>query len=444
MPDPAQEKHPFEAAGLRFIGKVAEEAWGSLWRAEHAEFGAVIAVCYQGSKGRALFEECLPHLRQWEKIAGSAAKCLLRIRALVEGKAPYLLVENPGGMFLHEKLVAAGPFGLEDGARCFRSVAQGLVYTNIFEIPHAGLAPYTLLEDPASPKEEPWKLLPVGPGALKNAKLIARGRYMAPELANHGTPADLRADSYAAAWLWAEAATGNLALKHNLEALSTALPHVRLRTILRGGFEPHRGVYMEPKLLQVAADRYLKTEAAEDRKDEEEARAAATRSPAQRWIAEHQPQLILGSKVLGVVVALLLVVWLVPAMFTTTNTPRTPYGMVNLYLEALVARNLPAAQRFATGEAVGQTAAMLADIERMEKANLASRFSRGLPQVSGSGEARTVKVDMRGKNGDIFMAAEMTIRQASTGNWSVETLFFKAMREPDPPASAPTLPPPSE
>lgn len=403
-----------------------EEPWGTIWRTTHQTHGLTITVFYRGDVGRALFEEAQPGLRRWQELAGRSIAGLLPILD-INPNALCVTVADPGGPTLRERF-AAGWQTLREPADALIALAKVLVFTKTYELPAVGITPDTVIETGKNP-DAPWCLLPVAPGVRQHAGQMAAGRYTAPEVSGDAPLLDLNSDSYAMSWLALDIYRQDFSAPRDPATLRTELPFPRLRTILGNGLRPTKGVYDDPKFFQLALERWVKNEMAEDWKEEQERQAASVRKPWQQKL--HDNQVLLKRVGIGAG-SLLLVIFLVmciPRLFTTSNTEKTPYGTVNLFFERLKAGDVAGAQKYTTGGATIQADALLREIRGMEAKNLTSRFGSAIPQVQGAGDVRTVKIDLKGVNGDLFMMAEMTIRQQPGGIWRVDELYYKPLRE---------------
>jgi len=418
------EVNALKRAGLTGASSICREEWGAIYRATHRTYGPVIAVLY-APESRSLFDAALPGLERWGNIAGGTVPGLLQIREVNgETDTPLVICTDPGGPTLAD--YAAEPRALKDIAAVFLDAARDLALAKTYEINLAGLTPFTLLLDPQA---KAWKLLPVFPNSARGVKQLTGGRYAPPELEVGARLDELNADSYALARLWVDVLAGMPDRPLTPEAMRELIPHPRLRTLLRNGLTPSRGVYGETKLAQLGIERWLKKEADEDIAEVEEAAASAQRTPMQQKLHEYRPLLIkagIAAAILLVLVALLVAL---PKMFATPKTTKTPYGMLALWGDALVARNAPLARNYTNPGAAAQSDALISDIERMERDALASRLKTVTPNVAGDGNTRTAKIDLYGTSGDLFMKAEATIKADDSGNWKIDTLFFQPQRE---------------
>ncbi len=409
---------------------LVREPWGEVWRGSHPRHGAALFVVYTGPHGPALFAEALPGLRRWQQVAQSGT-CpeLIAIHEIREGSPAVVVAADPGGPTLRE-IAAKGPIEPRKAMTIVRHAARAVLLARSYDTQAAGLSPDLLFQAPAgSPADAPpWRLLPVGPNAPRAIVHVAGGRYLPPETAGHPSFLELCPDSYGLAWLAVELIAGDFMLPRDHTRIKEWIPYARLRTMLANGLTPAKGSYGDPKLIQLGIDRWLKTEAVEDIAEVEAAKRATERPPALNWIHQHRRTLIQAGVGVLVLLVILCGIYAVPRMLTPGNTTKTPYGVTNLFFEALVARDANKARGLAQGEGAGQVDRILEEIARMERDGLASPFAKAVPQVAGAGPARTVKVDLKGKNNDLFMIAEMTIRETATGDWKVDTLFFEPTR----------------
>ncbi|MEQ8820852.1 MAG: hypothetical protein RLY93_11460 [Sumerlaeia bacterium] len=450
---------------------VLAEAWGEIWRGQLKEADPAFLVVYATEAGRRLYAEAAPHLERWKVLAETfSAPGLLNIRAMHgDAEVPHLLVEDPGGPIVKSlaeeamnlKAKAAGlkaqantlkgaeakglkgqageleaqaakTFSLKKEARMAQSAAKASYDALSHGLGPVNLTPLTIVEDPSkvgpADAENRWRLIPVAPGVSREAALLGGGRYTAPELAAAKAPDEVHADVYAISWIWAECAAGNFELPRKTQALRNAVPFKRLVTILEGGITPRNGQYPDPKMTRLAADRYAKKEADEDATEVLAARAAEGRSPAQQKLYENRGLLIKGGIALASVILLIVVILNVKKLVIPTNTTGTPYGVVNLYFDALIDGDADEAKTYASGGGVMHTDMLLADIRRMENEELASKFTTAVPQVSGShAEVRQANVDLKGENGDMFMEAVLTLRKQGE-EWVIEQVLFEPTR----------------
>lgn len=409
------------------------DTWGEIWRASHDTRGPVFLVCYNGPRGAAVLAEARPTLERWQQLAESGQfPHLLEIHEWVQiGGATALIVRNPGGRTFREAFSQRDEKALKSRAGALANIAKGLVIAKHYGLHFAGITPDTVVE--AQPNSDaPWRLIPVAPGARTNADVLSGGRYLAPELATSDKIDDLNADVYGLSWLAIEAFAGDFLLERNPARLREYVIFQRLRTLLSNGVTPAKGLYSDPKLFQIGLERWAKNEADDDLREVEEARAAAGRTKSQQWFHTHRRSLVIGLVSAVILLILGLGLALMPRLLTASNTTKTPYGVTNLFFEALVARDTNKARSYTTGEATGQVEALMGAIATMEQQNLASRFAKAVPSVQGAGQSRNVKVDLKGRSGDLFMIAEMTLRQADGGTWAIEKLFFEPTRQGDP------------
>ncbi len=412
---------------LQWAETLASESWGEILRVRQDGGKTLLAIAYLGQDGAALYEESRAGLERWTTLARDTCPALLKIQEVlvIEGGA-LLLVEDPGGPPLGA-MKRSSPPALANQARMVGALAKLLEQLYAYDLSPVGVSPATIFYDSARP-ETRWRLAPVAPGAARAAARLAGGRYAAPELAGASAPARLNADVYSLGWLWAELAAGRFDLGRAPQTLETAIPYTRLRTVLRGAVEPRGGRYGEPRLLALAAQNYAKTEAEEDLREVAEAARAAGRTPWKQWVFERRRLLIQAGAGLALLIVILLALFALPRMFRAGNTLKTPYGAVNLYFESLAERDLARARECAKDWAVNETERLMQRIEFMENEHLASRFKKALPSIHGDGATRTVKADLQGENGDVFMRAEMTIRRQDSGDWLIDNLFFEELR----------------
>jgi hypothetical protein len=404
----------------------ASEPWGMVARGRNAAGQTALVVIYQGDIGRALFEEARPGLEKWQSLCRERlTPALMAIDQISDGPdAPFVVVADPGGqpLALRPPVPVADP---RDAVRPMIDVMRAVLSAANFELILPGVSSTTVYITPAGGV----MLLPVAPGARRHQHLIAGGRYAAPELQGNTPVDEIHAESHAIAWLVAEQVAANRQLPRDQAALASAIPYPRLRTVLRNGMSPINGCYGDEKLTLIALERWVKEQAEEDLGEIREASAAATRKPWQQWLHDHKALIKRIGIPVGGLAGVVLVLMLLVMCLSTPRNPTTPYGMLNLYFEALMTRDAAKTRVYTEGEATPQTDAMLGMIQMMEQGRKASRWNKAVPQVSGSGDVRNVKVDLKGVSGDLFMVAEMTIAKKPDGNWVIRTLFFDSARK---------------
>ncbi len=415
--------------GCRLKQAVLQDSWGEIWRADHSHHGQVFLVLYTTEAGEAVFEEALPGLKRWKEVSNSGmVPNLLPILEIHEETAfPSVLVQDPGGRSLRE-LASEGPLDVRVIASIIVAVARGLLLARSYEIFSVALSPDMIIEHPGG--QANWRLLPVAPNARQGALQIWNGRYEPPEIANSQYKLDeLSPDVYGLSWMFVDLIAGNFSLRRSSAMIREYVPYPRLRTLIENGVAPRSGSYGDPKLTQIAVERWLKNEAAEDIRAFQAKQPGNKKGKAQQ-VMQGKGRLIGQILILVLLLGFLIcAVAVIPGLFQTQNTVSTPYGLSNLFLEELVQRDAQGAQAYAEGEAEGQVPRILREIEQMEQQALASRFAEAVPQVHGDGATRTVQVDLKGENGDLFMTAEMTIQRQDNGEWRVEQLFYKSTRE---------------
>lgn len=402
-----------------------EEPWGVIWRGTHATHGPVIAVFYRGDVGRALFDEARAGLARWQELA--AAKLVAGLLPILElnEDAPYLLVPDGGGRTIRERFVGGWP-SLREPADALVAIAKILVYTKTYELPAVGITPDNVIES-GPHGDAPWSLIPVAPSATRQAAQVSAGRYAAPEVVAGGNIAELNADSYGLSWLALDIYRKDFSAPRDPARIREQLPYQRLRTILGNGLRLNKGIYDDPKFFQLALERWIKNEMAEDSKEEDERQAAQVRKPWQQKLHDNRTIITRAGIALGSVILLLLMVMCVPKLFVAGATEKTPHGLVKLYYKALVANDPATAKKYTTNMAGPMTDQLLAEIHSMEAKSQCSKFAQAVPGIQGDGAARNVKTDLKGKNGDLFMMTEMTIRQQPGGEWRIDELYFKSL-----------------
>lgn len=406
---------------------VWQESWGAVWRGTHDKYGDVFIVIYDGESGPALFQEVLPSLKRWKEVSDlGATPGLLGIHEIIEtGSSPMLVIENPGDRTLHE-VAREHRLELNKLGKVMHAVSKGVLLARSYEIWSTGLCPQIVVKDRGF-QGGGWRLMPVAPCAIHHAREVAEGIYVPPEVKPGAEISKLCPDSFALSWMFADLAAGEVIQPRQPAILHQKLPYARLRTLVENGMQPLEGSYGDPKMAQLGIDRWLKEGVEEDiREHRQEERAKTSKLPA-FMIGREKLFMQLGIGAVLLIVIGMAVAY-VPSLFSVKNTRNTPYGISNLFLGEIMERDAAGAKEYARGAATGQVDRLLAAIKAMEDANLASPFNRAVPQVHGDGKARTVKVDLWGENGDVFMIAEMTIRADDQGIWTVDELFYKELR----------------
>jgi hypothetical protein len=419
-----ESKFPAEYGTL---GEVvyADKAWGGIWHGEHASFGKVLFVIYSTGDGREMLKEALPVLERWKLLAHGSAPGLLNVLDVkADARVPHVVVKGTDGSTLHTR-IHHGQMEVKDRMRAIAAVAKTLSLSKTYEIPFVGIAPWSIIA--VQDHDAPWQLIPVAPGAVKHAKLLNHGKYIPPSI-GQGDINELNPDVFSLSLIGIEAVVGDFHGEESPVAKRDAVPYERLRMILTNGLKQNKGAYDDPKMLQLALERWIKAEADEDIKEHQAKVAASQRTPFQQRVFENRRLLIGGGgAVLGLIFCVFVVICIMNA-FSSENTEHTPYGMLNLYFEAIEDGDAAEAKKYATGAAAIVTDNLLAEIRSLEERNLASKFAEAVPRVAGDTGTRTAKIDLKGENGDLFMEAEATIRVEPTGEWRITDLYFKPLR----------------
>ncbi|MCB2153334.1 hypothetical protein KQI84_00480 [bacterium] len=410
---------------------LAEDSWGEIWRAEHDKHGTVILVAFTTPKGAEMLMDGRDGLVNWNKMAGAEVPQLARVLHVSPTEPlPHLLVEDPGGRTLRAALPDMIDNPVSQGSWAY-SIVRGLHQADVYEMAPVGITPDNLIHCPGS-QEAPWKIIPIAPRSLLASRTIAGGRYHAKELDTSGKPHDIHADLYSFSWLWLELQAGNFNIPHEPNALKQFVPHKRLATVIANNLQSRNGEFSEPRLAELGVQRWVKHDIKEDLKEFKEKTDAAKRSNFQQYMFENRKWLIQIGLSLFIIICVLLSVLAVKGLFTTSGSRDTPYGIMTLYLDEFVGqRDVTGAQAYTTGQATTQTERLFAEIEDMEQNGKASHMTEAMPVVRGSGNARTVKVDFKGVNNDVFMIAEMNIRANDRGQWVIEEIYYKNKRDYD-------------
>lgn len=411
---------------------LAEDAWGRLWRARDDQGKEVFAVTYETEAGAALFREALPALKRWREVATPSAcpEHLPIVQIEEHGPIPFVLVKDPGGTTLRE-FSGGKPMDPSGAAKAMTAISGALLRGTSYDIHVHNITPDSIIAVPGD-QSTPWRLLPIAPGVKKHADQVWNGRYAPPELARTDDINKLKPDMYALSWMLADLIAGDFSLPRDQSRLKEHLPYPRLRTLLGNGMRPRDGSYGDPKLTEMGLKHWVAADAQDDLAEARRAmQEAQGGGPAKlkHSIKDNQKIITQAAALLLIVILILAGIFIVPGMLRAKNTVNTPYGLSNLFIEALVERDADKARQYTTGEATGVVETMLREIQAMEDQNQASRFAEGVPVVAGAGNARTVKVDLKGENGDLFMIAEMTIQREDGNEWKVEKLFYKSTRE---------------
>ncbi len=414
--------------GVALQDCLAECRWGRVWRGQAD--GEWRLVLLYSAEALPLSPDERAALEAWQRVGGTdAAPMLARILDIGEGPEPYLVLGDPGGKTVRAEF-PPGRHGLVDRMRAARDIAKACVIAAAHGVPLAAVTPDSVVGSGSPDAEAHWVLLPVGLQAPATVELACDGRYLAPSLPQEPDAwRDFHPASYAAGWLAVELAASDWGLPREPARLPEWVRWKRLRTLLGNALLPSQGHFGDPRLLQLGLDHWLKYDSSEDLREADREERAGRLPPWRIWLEDNRLLLVQGG-IAGAVLLFLIGMFLIgPRLFVAENTNRTPYGVTNLFWEAMIDGDVDQAQEFTIDSATAQAPALLAAIRRMEEQNLASRFTSAVPQVRGAGQTRTVAVDLRGEAGDVFMRAEMVLRGNSMGEWEVQQLLFEPLRE---------------
>jgi len=238
-------------------------------------------------------------------------------------------------------------------------------------------------------------------------------------------------DVYAMSLIVAGATTGELDAPMAPGEIRAKSRHKRLSLVLSNGVVPRSGNYADARTTSTALERYRKTELQADLLEVEQVAKAATRSPMEQKLHENRAKLILGGKIGGALVGVLLLVALVAKMFSGGDPTKSPRGLSRVYFEALIARDGAKASLLTEGEASMQTFRLLEDIKRMEEKHLASRFATADSPRMGDANSSKIqaKTELRGEGGDPFMQVEFVLERKPDGAWRVVSLLYEPLRK---------------
>ncbi|MCD6384594.1 hypothetical protein J7M23_02350, partial [Candidatus Sumerlaeota bacterium] len=337
---------------------IVEEIWGEIWRAEQVNKGNVLIVAFTTEQGIKLFQESRASYQKWQSLAISTCPGLLKIKKIVsESKIPLLVVEDPGGETVREKFTH-GWTDLRETGKMALTCAKSIDCAKTEYLAPLGLTPDTIVEDPES-GECPWRLIPVAPGSKHGLLLLGSGRYTPPELANVPHPEDVNPDIYSLLWVWTESIVKEFSLSHNLSQLKEYVPYKTLHTLLSNGLRPIQGKYFEPKLTVEAIQHWLKYDAPEDFKAYQATLATAEQTPlkyklyeAKEKLVRYHHLLIQAGILIGVIAFIVLMALTIRQLTTLKLTTESPFGIVKLYFDALIERDVDKALRYTRGEAV--------------------------------------------------------------------------------------------
>lgn len=410
--------------------QLTQESWGQIWRVTNDLEETALTVVYQNQEGKALFQEALPTLLRWKEIAFSGvAPGLLNILEIHQDQPdPFTLIQDPNNGLNLRQYISKNLPGIKKTTRALRQVTRCLLLAETYDIPWIGLAPDLIIEWPGN-VDAPWAVIPLAPGATNLGAKLWEQRYSSPKLGAPDNPENFNGDVYALGLILAEMGAGNTGIPRDPATLKSYVLYERLRMIVDSSLTLEKsGAYPNPKLLQFGLERWLKNEADEDIREHKTRIASSQRSEVNNWLVNNKKILL---QITGLVAGLLFLVWFVfwvPTLFTSKATIKSPYGLAELFFDELIDGDAPGARIYTKDEATGQVDRILAEIGRMEKENQASKFATAVPHVQGAGNARVVKIALKGENGDLFMNAEMTIKADDNEDWYVANLFFASAR----------------
>jgi hypothetical protein len=420
-----------EFLGMTLNSVIAAEQWGSIWRASHPQYGRVIAILYLGEGGDAVAEYPLAQRDLWNRHA-MAGEPFAEIRfagymGFGDGReAPYLLCEDPGGATLRETL-AAGRMDPKDATAMAASLAKGLGALNSDGSGPWGLAPEYILRTAAGG----WKMLPVC--AHPAVPLTAAARYYPADAQSAPQPLMHRPDVYALSSLWASAIAGNLDAPLAPAAVRAAVPLSRLGMMILNNMTPQRGQYTEHRLVHMAAERWIRQDAAADEAEAAEARAAAQRSPFMQKLHENRAILRRIGSATAAVAGLVLGYYLVTALFSTRNTEMTPRGVSALYFEAIVKKRVATAAGLEIGEATGAAQSILRAVEQLEREGKASALAAASsPQMRADTNPIQARTTLIGEGGEPILTVEYVISRREDGTHRISRVLFAEPSGPPP------------
>lgn len=269
-----------EKIGIRLDSLIVSETWGEIWRATHDTRGRELIVAYKREEGRNLFLACRKAFEDWKRLAEGDTPGLLRIRKIVSsGTVPMVLLEDPGGETARE-FFASDAATLKKTARMVRACARTVRRLQAQGLAPVGITPDTIFRKEGA-EDYPAYLLPVTPGVFGDAVRLGNGRYMSPDALLRGEPAQVNADTYSLAWIWAELLARDHGLDHQPARLGDHVHYPRLRALIAKALEFRNGQYADPRKLETDAERWLENDATSDR-EEFERWAASQRQPRKK------------------------------------------------------------------------------------------------------------------------------------------------------------------
>ncbi|MDX2177536.1 MAG: hypothetical protein SF028_13810 [Candidatus Sumerlaeia bacterium] len=420
---------------LQLKSRLIEAGWGAVWRADHPRHGAVFAVFWDDPADTA---KASKRLERWRSMAQHITH-LAPVAGFSPGAPrPHLLLPDSGAPLLSERL-AQGPLTGREAARLGATLGHALVALEGEAILPLGLSPERIQLGPGG-KPEGLAILPFGLFDPSERSRHDAAAWQAPNLLPEDDWDKRHADVFALGLLVVAAATGKPGPPSPGDRRG-GVPYSKLSTLLSNLLVSQGGAYPEPKVAVMMLERWLAREAVGDEKELAERKADAQRTPAQRALHRHKPLLVKLGAALGAVLAVVLVGMLLIKSISGGDPADTPRGVARAFFEALVDRDPAAADRFAREEAAGRAAMLLAEVERLEAAALASRL--GAAQAPRLGDASISPIQgttsLVGENGDAFMRVDFVLKlDRGTRKWHVATLLWAPLvGQPEEPRQAP-------
>ncbi len=428
---------------------VFEECWGEVWRAEHEQHGAVLFVAFTSAVGIAGFKKALPYLEKWKAGGIMSSEGILQIHKISTDTAiPYLLTEDPGGKTLRE--FASNDEKVVDATSLMKwgsGICETLLSMFNMSLMPVGITPDTIFYDAKKPNT-PWRLLPIFPGITDQARLLANGRYTAPELAASTDPVNMNADTYSLAWILSDILTGDYQMPHEIAALEQLLPAPKLIEVLKAADRFQGSDYLAPHMFDTAIKRWVRNEAEKDlkqfRKMQKNPKArnknAAKGKAVKPTKSKPAKSSSGGGKIFIVFLKLLIVIAamiggaifgykLVHHLFVTPKTDQTASGAAQLYIESVVHHDMTTALSYTTDAGAYGTRTMLESITNWEKnGNISTMSSAAGLTTAIQDEQKKIYVGettLMGAAGEPIMIVKLRIQQQPDESYRVIEVIWK-------------------
>lgn len=423
-----QERKPLPGVDATPVELMLEEAWGEIWRGARQDGSRVFIVAYSTEEGDELFEESAAALEAWKRSQGMSCPHFLPVLEIHGGAIPMVIVEDPGGPTLRQRVLDAEAPELtpkQQGTMALH-VARALMEAETYNAGPLGLSPDVIVACPED-RDAPWKVLPVAPGTARVYTYLAGGRYAAPELATTGRPNAIHPDTFAVACLWFES------FRKDFESpaghVGDAIPYDGLRFQIENGLVAKNGEYKEPNMFVIGIEQWVRKQADIDFGDYEKKKKRAKRGALVNFFLDNQVFFKWGVAVLAFLGGAYGGYWYVATYrpFQAPLSERNETMVYETYLNALAAEDSMGALSLTSGHATGATEDLFERFAELRERHGPAATVRLESRRAGFGNRRDVETTVVDRAGAPVALLSLVVTQRSDGRWIISNVYFRPL-----------------